>query len=127
MNSNRFLEPLQAGKMLVLDGVTGANRLRRGLPTGMPSDVWVLDNPEAVMQLHRDFLEAGSDIPLTDTFGSTRLHLGHAALTDRFEQTNRRAVELVRQVVAGTGALVGGCCGTSPEHLKAITQAVRVL
>src|SRR5512146_2755939 len=102
MNSNRFLQRLQAGKILVLDGATGTNLQRRGLPAGTPSDLWVMDNPEAVMQLHRDFLEAGSNILLTNTFGSTRLHLGHAGLADRFEQTNRLAVELLRRVVAGT-------------------------
>ncbi len=118
MKSNRFLERLQAGKILVLDGATGTNLQRRGLPAGMPSDVWVMDNPEAVVQLHRDFLEAGSDILLTDTFGSTRLHLGHAALAHRFEETNRRAVDLARQVVAGTQAMVAGSMGPLGEMLQ---------
>ncbi|RPJ51738.1 MAG: hypothetical protein EHM21_01985 [Chloroflexi bacterium] len=118
MTSNRFLERLQAGKILVLDGATGTNLQYRGLPTGMPSDIWVMDNPEAVMQLHRDFLEAGADILLTDTFGSTRLHLGHASLAERFAQTNRRAVELAREVVAGTEALVAGSMGPLGEMLQ---------
>lgn len=118
MNPNRFLERLQAGKTLVLDGATGTNLQQRGLPAGTPSDVWVIDNPEAVTQLHRDFLEAGSDIILTNTFGSTRLHLEHAGLADRFEQTNRRAVELARQVVEGTETLVGGSMGPLGEMLQ---------
>ncbi len=118
MNSNRFLQRLQAGKTLVLDGATGTNLQRRGLPAGTPSDLWVMDNPEAVMQLHRDFLEAGSNILLTNTFGSTRLHLGHAGLADRFEQTNRQAVDLLRQVVAGTDALVAGSMGPLGEMLQ---------
>jgi 5-methyltetrahydrofolate--homocysteine methyltransferase len=118
MKSNRFLERLQAGKVLVLDGATGTNLQHRGLPTGRPSDLWVVDNPDAVMQLHRDFLEAGSDILLTDTFGSTRLHLGHAALADRFEQTNRRAVELARQVTMGTETMVAGSLGPLGEMLQ---------
>ncbi len=118
MNPNRFLERLQAGKTLVLDGATGTNLQQRGLPAGTPSDVWVIDNPEAVKQLHRDFLEAGSDIILTNTFGSTRLHLEHAGLADRFEQTNRRAVELARQVVEGTETLVGGSMGPLGEMLQ---------
>lgn len=118
MTPNRFLERLQSGAVLVLDGATGTNLQRRGLPVGMPSDIFVMDNPEAVMQLHRDFLEAGSDILLTDTFGSSRLHLGHAGLMERFEQTNRTAVDLCRQVVSGTDALVGGSMGPLGEMLQ---------
>lgn len=118
MTPNRFLERLQSGAVLVLDGATGTNLQRRGLPVGMPSDIFVLDNPEAVTQLHRDFLEAGSDILLTDTFGSSRLHLGHAGLMERFEQTNRTAVDLCRQVVSGTDALVGGSMGPLGEMLQ---------
>ncbi len=118
MSENRFLERLHAGKIMVLDGATGTNLQRRGLPVGMPSDVWVIDNPEAVQQLHQDFLEAGSDILLTDTFGSSHLHLGHAGLADRFAQTNRHAVELVCQAVAGTDTLVAGSLGPLGEMLQ---------
>ncbi len=118
MKSNRFLERLQAGKVLVLDGATGTNLQRRGLPGGTPSDLWVMDNSDAVMQLHRDFVEAGSDIILTNTFGSTRVHLHHAGLADRFEQTNCRAVELARKVVEGTDTLVGGSMGPLGEMLE---------
>ncbi len=115
---NRFLERLQAGKILVLDGATGTNLQRRGLPAGTPSDLWVIDNPDAVAQLYRDFVEAGSDIILTNTFGSSRLHLGHAGLADRFEQTNRKAVELAFQAVAGTGTILGGSMGPLGEMLQ---------
>src|SRR5512138_3446439 len=111
MNPNHFLMRLRAGKVLVLDGATGTNLQRRGLPGGTPSDVWVLDNPDVVRQLHQDFLEAGSDIILTNTFGSTRLHLGHSGLANRFEQSNRQAVTLARQVAGDSGALVGGSMG----------------
>jgi 5-methyltetrahydrofolate--homocysteine methyltransferase len=118
MNPNRFLERLQSTKTLVLDGATGTNLQQRGLPVGMPSDAWVIDNPEAVKQLHRSFLEAGSDIILTNSFGSTQLHLEHAGLADRFEETNRRAVELARQAVEGTHTLVGGSMGPLGEMLQ---------
>ncbi|RPJ42359.1 MAG: homocysteine S-methyltransferase family protein [Chloroflexi bacterium] len=118
MVANRFLEKLQTGKVLVLDGATGTNLQRRGLPGGTPSDLWVLDNPEAVEQLHRDFLKAGSDVVLTNTFGSSRVNLEHSGLVDRFEQTNRRAVALLRQVVEGTDVLVGGSMGPLGEMLE---------
>lgn len=118
MSSSRFLERLQAGKVLVLDGATGTNLQRRGLPAGTPSDLWVMDNPEGVVQLHRDFISAGSDIILTNTFGSSRLHLGHAGLTDRFEQTNRQAVELAQRAAADTDTLIAGSMGPLGEMLQ---------
>ena len=85
----RFLERLNTGSPLVLDGATGTNLQARGLPVGTPSDIWVLDNPAEVLRLHRDFLAAGSDIILTNTFGPAALHLAHAGLEARFEETNR--------------------------------------
>jgi 5-methyltetrahydrofolate--homocysteine methyltransferase len=124
MPSNRFLERLQSQKILVLDGATGTNLQRRGLPAGMPSDLWVVDNPEAVVGLHSDFLRAGADILLTDTFGSSRVHLHHMGLSDRFEQTNRQAVALVRQAAAldarpeSSAVLVGGSMGPLGEMLQ---------
>jgi 5-methyltetrahydrofolate--homocysteine methyltransferase len=118
MTSTRFLDRLQSGKILVLDGATGTNLQRRGLPMGTPSDLWVMDNPAKVLQLHRDFITAGSDIILTNTFGSTQMHLAHAGIGDRFEHTNRRAVELAFQAVEGTQALVGGSIGPLGEMLE---------
>jgi 5-methyltetrahydrofolate--homocysteine methyltransferase len=110
-----LLKRLHAGKPLVIDGATGTNLQTRGLPTGAPSDSWVLDNPVEVLRLHHDFLRAGSDIILTNTFGSTRVHLTHAGLESRFEETNRRAAELAREAAAPFGALVGGSLGPLGE------------
>jgi 5-methyltetrahydrofolate--homocysteine methyltransferase len=115
MSASPFLDRLQAGKPLIIDGATGTNLQARGLPVGSPSDLWVLDNPAEVLRLHRDFLQAGSDIILTDTFGSSRLHLSHAGLVSRFEETNRGAVRLAREAAAPFGALVGGSLGPLGE------------
>lgn len=118
MSSKRFLERLEGDQIIVLDGATGTNLQRRGLPGGTPSDLWVMDRPEAVVQLHQDFLDAGADILLTDTFGSSRLHLEHIGLGDRFEMTNRRAVELLRQTIGPGNALIAGSMGPLGEMLQ---------
>jgi 5-methyltetrahydrofolate--homocysteine methyltransferase len=118
MSSNRFLERLQSGDILVLDGATGTNLQQHGLPVGVPSDIWVLDQPQTVSQLHSDFLSAGSDVLLTNTFGSSHLHLQHAGLAERFEQTNRQAVDLLRKVIEGTGVLAAGSMGPLGEMLQ---------
>jgi 5-methyltetrahydrofolate--homocysteine methyltransferase len=120
MPNSPFLERLNAGKALILDGATGTNLQARGLPTGTPSDIWVLDNPDEVLRLHRDFIAAGSNIILTNTFGSSRVHLAHAGLQARFEQTNRAAVALAREAAAEGGALVGGSLGPLGEMVEPV-------
>ena len=117
MPSFPFLDKLNIGKPLVLDGATGTNLQSRGLPVGSPSDLWVLENPAEILRLHRDFLQAGSDIILTDTFGSSKIHLAQAGLAARFEETNRAAVALARQAASEFGALVGGSLGPLGEML----------
>jgi 5-methyltetrahydrofolate--homocysteine methyltransferase len=118
MSQSQFLEKLTSGKKLVLDGATGTNLQARGLPLGRPSDEWVLDNPDEVLRLHRDFLSAGSDIILTNSFGSSRVNLARTGMGDRFERTNQRAAELARQAAAEFGALVGGSLGPLGEMVE---------
>ena len=118
MPASPFLDRLKAGKPLVLDGATGTNLQARGLPAGSPSDLWVLDCPDEILRLHRDFLLAGSDIILTDTFGSSKLHLAHAGIESRFEETNRAAVGLAKKAAGEFGALVGGSLGPLGEMLE---------
>ncbi|HMN60430.1 MAG TPA: homocysteine S-methyltransferase family protein [Anaerolinea sp.] len=115
-----FLKRIQAGKPLVIDGATGTNLQARGLPAGTPSDLWVLDNPAEVLRLHRDFIAAGSDIILTNTFGSSRLHLAHAGLEARFEETNRGAVYLAREAAGQSGVLVAGSLGPLGEMVAPV-------
>jgi 5-methyltetrahydrofolate--homocysteine methyltransferase len=118
MSTYPFLERLQNGEVLVADGATGTNLQARGLPTGAPSDLWVLENPEAVLQLHRDFIAAGSDILLTDTFGSTSIRLAHSNLADKAAEMNRTAVSLARQAIGKLPVLVAGSIGPTGELLK---------
>lgn len=118
MIASRFTERLHSGRPVVLDGATGTNLQARGLPLGTPSDVWVLDNPAEVIRLHRDFIAAGAEVILTNTFGSSRLHLAHAGLEARFEETNRTAVVLAKQAAGSSGVLVAGSLGPLGEMLE---------
>lgn len=118
MNDNRFLARLAEGKTLVIDGATGTNLQQRGLPRGMASDAWVLENPSEVQRLHKAFLAAGSDIILTDTFGSTHIRLEHAGLQERTVEINQKAVMLAKEAVAGTTTLVAGSIGPTGQMLQ---------
>jgi len=111
-----FLELLQSGETLVADGATGTNLQAVGLKAGMHPEAWVLEQPEKILALEKAFVEAGSDIILTCTFGGTRLRLKDSPYADRAAEVNQRAVEIARQaaqarpevMVAGSMGPVGG-------------------
>ena len=111
MTDRNLLELLAKGEAFVSDGATGTNLQKMGLPVGAAAELWVLENPEAILNLNRAFIEAGSDIILTCTFGGTRLRLEASGLADRFEEVNRKAVALTREAMTGTEVWVAGSVG----------------
>ena len=70
-----FIERLSAGNVLVSDGATGTNLQQAGLKPGEHPEEWVYSHPDRITDLERAFVEAGSDIILTCTFGATRTRL----------------------------------------------------
>lgn len=111
-----ILERLAAGDVLIADGATGTMLQAAGLPAGMPGEAWVLEHPEGIMALHRAYVEAGSQLILTATFGGTRARLRAAGLDPQVAEINRRAAELARQM-AGDEVYVGGDIGPSGEMM----------
>jgi len=114
-----ILERLASGEVLIADGATGTMLQSAGLPSGTPGEAWVLERPEEIMKLHRAYVEAGSEIILTSTFGGTRARLEAAGLDIQVGEINRRAAELARQV-AGDDGYVGGDIGPTGEMMKPI-------
>lgn len=100
---------LQQG-VLILDGAVGTLLQQRGLPPGYPPDLCNLEYPQAVIQVHSDYLRAGSDMLLTNTFGATRLRLGKYAAERHLGEINRRGVDLARRA-GGEDTLVAGDVG----------------
>jgi methionine synthase I (cobalamin-dependent) len=109
-----ILERLAAGDVLVADGATGTMLQAAGLPTGTPGEAWILERPEEIVRLHRAYLEAGSQLILTSTFGATRARLAKAGLDAQVAEVNRRAAELAREA-AGDERYVGGDIGPTGE------------
>jgi len=111
MKNRDFLRQLSAKKVLISDGATGTSLQQMGLPLGAAPEGWVLDKPDAIATLNRQFIDAGAEILLTCTFGGTRLRLAESGLGEHFEEVNRRAVEIASAAVRGTGVLVAGSIG----------------
>ena len=106
--------------VLLADGATGTNLFAMGLESGEAPELWNESAPEKVAALHRNFVEAGADIILTNSFGGTRhrLKLHHA--DNRVHEINRLAASIAREVAgkAGRKVVVAGSVGPTGELLQ---------
>jgi len=116
MAKGSFLSALQGRDVIIADGAMGTMLQDAGLPPGTAPEGWLLENSEAVVNVHRAYLDAGSDMILTCTFGATRPRLERSGLGDRLEEINRQAVEIARDA-AGGGAFVAGDIGPMGEFI----------
>lgn len=92
---------------VLLDGGTGTELYKRGMPKGTCTEQWVLENPEALLELQRAYVQAGSRVIVAPTFGANRVVLARHGLHGVVEDYNRRLVALSRQAADGK-ALVAG-------------------
>jgi len=101
--------------LILADGGMGTMLMELGLQFGASPELWNVEYPDRVGEVHRGYLQAGSRIILTNTFGCNRLRLGLHGLQDRVVELNRAAAGLVRKEVeaAGGRALVAGDIGPS--------------
>ena len=116
---NKFLERLNAGEILVADGATGSNLQKMGLKPGRPPEDLVIDSPDIILRLAGSFVEAGSDIILTCTFGGTRMRMKDSKYQDRTPEVNIRAAETARKAASTRdGVLVAGSMGPVGALIK---------
>ena len=114
--------------VLLADGAMGTNLFELGLANGAPGELWNVDRPDDVRSVHRRFVEAGSDIILTNTFGANRFRFALHKLQGRVGDLNRAGAALARDVADGAGRVVVvagsmGPTGDVLEPLGARTQA----
>lgn len=117
---NKFLERLNAGDILVADGATGSNLQKMGLKPGRPPEDLIIDNPDIIYQLEKSFVDAGSDIILTCTFGGTRMRMKDSKYQERAPEVNTRAAELARKAAESRndGVMVAGSMGPVGALIK---------
>jgi len=112
-----FTHLLAERTVLLADGATGTNYQNMGIEPGVAPEEWVFDAPDRVRELHRRFVEAGSDLLLTCTFGATAPRLADGPLAGRATEVNARAVELAREA-AGDDRLVAGSLGPTGQLVE---------
>jgi 5-methyltetrahydrofolate--homocysteine methyltransferase len=112
-----FLERLNQPGVLIADGATGTMLQKAGLPQGTASERWNLENPDAVRTLYRAYIEAGSDIILTNTFGGSPARLERDGLRQQCPEINKAAARLAREA-AGEENIVFGDMGPTGQLLE---------
>lgn len=116
MKRQEFDELTKSGVVL-LDGATGSNLRKAGMPVGISSEQWVLENPQVLQELQRAYAEAGSRIVYAPTFAANRISLRNFDLQDRVIDLNTRLVKISKDGVGGR-ALVAGDLTTTGQLLE---------
>jgi 5-methyltetrahydrofolate--homocysteine methyltransferase len=112
---------LSEKSFLLADGATGTNYFAAGLEAGYPPELWNVEKPDQVLALHEQFLTAGSDLILTNSFGSTSYRLKLHQSQGRVIELNHAAARLARQAVdkryheTGQNGVVAGSIGPTGE------------
>ena len=126
MNNTILHELLAENGALLADGATGTNLFEMGLISGDAPELWNVEQPEKILNLHQGFVDAGADILLTNTFGcnAPRLKLHNA--TDRVKELAETGAKLCRQIVDYTKldrkVLVAGSIGPTGELFVPLGQ-----
>jgi len=118
-SGSAFKDLLEERGFLLADGATGTNMFAMGLESGEAPEAWLNLHPDRVQALHQSFVEAGSDLFLTNTFGGTKHRLALHGLDDQVTALNKKAAMLAREVAdkAGRPVLVAGSVGPTGEIL----------
>ncbi len=111
---------LQSGKPILLDGAMGTMLMDAGLVPGDSPEEWNVLYPEKVKQIHRAYIEAGSQIILTNSFGGSAIRLDTHGLAERVFELNEAAARNAReQADAAPGTvIVGGSIGPSGQLME---------
>lgn len=102
-----FFEEKFGQRIVFLDGATGSNLAKRGMPSGVCPEQWILENEDILIGLQQEYVNAGCDIVYAPTFGGNRIKLAEYSLDDKLAEINTKLVQLSKKAV-GNKALVAG-------------------
>lgn len=107
MNKIKF-KSLCEKQYIILDGATGTELMKKGMPAGVCPELWMLENPSAIVEIQKEYIKAGSNIVLAPTFTANRIKLGEYGLENRQEEIIMELVSQSKKAVEGTDVLVAG-------------------
>lgn len=92
---------------VILDGATGSNLMKAGMPRGVCAEQWILENPCAITALQSAYADSGSQIVYAPTFTASEPYLSQHGLANRMEQINHDLVALTRKAVGANVPVAG--------------------
>lgn len=101
--------------MIYLDGATGSNLMKAGMPAGVCPEKWILENEEVFLALQKGYVEAGSHILYAPTFTANRIKLKEYGLQDRLQEMTNRLVSLSKQAAEGRALIAGDITMTGEQ------------
>lgn len=130
LTKEEFQKYLSSGTRF-LDGATGSNLRKAGMPKGVNTELWVLDNPTAILDLQSAYAEAGSQIIYAPTFQAQPIALEKEGLADKTEEINGRLIALSRQaapdcLIAGDITTLAAFCDSwNPDSFDLLVENYR--
>ncbi|MFT6098287.1 MAG: 5-methyltetrahydrofolate--homocysteine methyltransferase [Arenicella sp.] len=118
--TNKLSKLLEQKSVLLLDGATGTNLFAMGLQSGDSPEFWNVDHPDKIAKHYQSFIEAGSDVVLTNTFGGTSYRLKLHNGEDRVAELNIAAARILSEEVEKSGReiVIAGSMGPTGEILE---------
>lgn len=116
MTREEFQKLAESGVVL-LDGATGSNLRKAGMPVGVSTELWVLEHPEVIQKLQREYAEAGSQIIYAPTFSANRISLAMHDFQGDIPKLNADLVAITKEAVGGK-AYVAGDMTTTGKMLE---------
>lgn len=104
-------------KIIYLDGATGSNLMKAGMPVGVCPEQWILEHEDVLLKLQRAYADAGTNIVYAPTFTANRIKLAEYGLGDSIRQINESLVRLSKKAV-GNNVLVAGDITMTGKQLK---------
>lgn len=114
MTKQEFQQLVKSGPV-VLDGATGSNLMKAGMPRGICTEKWVCENPEPLTRLQQAYKKAGSQIVYASTFSANRISLGNYGLENQVKELNTALMGISRNAV-GKDVLVAGDLTTTGKQ-----------
>lgn len=114
MNREEFQKLLQSGAVF-LDGATGTNLQAAGMKMGVCPEQWILEHPQAILNLQREYVKAGSNILYAPTFTANRIKLAEYGLEGQLEEMNQKLVALSREAAQGQAYVAGDISMTGQQ------------